>query len=385
MEKSKRLKIIFIASRYPDKENPLKGIFTKEHARAASLYDQITVLYSEGEFGGQKKFWRIVSDKKEEGIRTIRVKHKNSSVSKLFSYFLYLFSVFFTFRKILKKEGKPDIIHAHIYIAGVPAVILGKIYRIPVVLTSHASSFPRRALSSNQKRQARFAINRANLVLPVSSFLKKSIEDYGFKGKFQVVPNTIDTKVFYPSVNKKKLKRKEILTVTSFKPKKGNLYLLEALSIIRKKRSDFIVNIIGGGQERKEYEKMADNLQLKNFVRFCGFRNKKEIINFMRECDFLVSPSICETFGVVIIEALACGKPVVTTKSGGPNEIINKEVGILTAIKDSKSLAESIDYMLDHYNDYSSSKLASYVQRNFSYEAVGRMLHEVYKKLSKNY
>ncbi len=384
MAKDKRLKILFIASHYPEKRSPLEGIFTREHAKAASLYNQITVLYSGEKVGNQKKLWCVVSDKEEGGVSTIRVKHKISSISKFFSYFLYLSSIFFTFRKLRKENGKPDIIHAHIYVAGVPAVILGKIYHIPVVLTVHSSTFPRRALRPNQKRQARFAINNADLVLPVSNFLKKSIGDYGFKNEFQVVPNTIDTKLFSLLLNGKKSKKKEILTITSFKPKKGNLYLLEALSIIKNKRNDFCINIIGDSPEKKEYEEMVNNLQLQDFVKFCGFKRKKEVVHLIRQCDFLVSPSLFETFGVSIIEALACGKPIVATKSGGPNEIIDKKVGVLAATKNSEDLAKSIDYMLDHYQDYSPERLANYAQENFSYEKVGWTLNRIYRKLIKN-
>jgi len=101
----------------------------------------------------------------------------------------------------------------------------------------------------------------------------------------------------------------------------------------------------------------------------------------MRECDFFVLPSFYENFGVVYIEAMACGKPVIATNAGGPKEIVNEDIGVLVPPKDVEALIKAIEYMLDNYQNYSTEKIAQYAKKRFSYEAIGKILDEVYKSI----
>jgi len=201
---------------------------------------------------------------------------------------------------MLKQGYKPDIIHAHIYSAGMPAVILSRLYQIPVVFTENWSGFPGRLLIVKDKIMARFAMNRAEIVLPVSEDLRKPIEGYGIniKNRFCVVPNAVNTKVFYPLTNgaKRDGETKRILIVALLTPIKGIPYLLEALHWIKKKKHDFILDIVGDGPDRNEYEKMSDDLGVSDIVRFHGLKPKEEVAQFMRQCDFFVLPSLGETF-----------------------------------------------------------------------------------------
>ena len=101
----------------------------------------------------------------------------------------------------------------------------------------------------------------------------------------------------------------------------------------------------------------------------------------MQKCDVLVSSSVVETFGVTLIEALASGKPVVTTDSGGPSDIVNDDVGILVPQKDPEALADAIEYVLNHYEEYCAQKLSQYAKERYSYEAVGQQLSKIYRTL----
>jgi len=282
------------------------------------------------------------------------------------------------------REGwKPDIIHAHVFSAGVPAVILGKIYKIPVVITEHCTNIATHSLKFYDKIRIRFAMNRANFILPVSKDLKNALQNYyNIKSKFIVVPNVVNTDMFYPlkslgRQNNKKNNRKRMLSVCVLSPRKGIEYLLKSLYQLKQKRQDFILDIVGDGPKRKEYEELTEELNLDKIVKFYG--RQPEIVSFMRNCDFFVLPSLYENFGVVYIEAMACGKPVIGTNAGGPSEIINKETGVLVPPKNIEVLTDTIDYMLDHYQDYSSEKISKYAKKNFSYEVVGKKIDEIYK------
>lgn len=356
MTNKKRLKILFIPAWYPSEKNSIAGIFIKEHAKAAALYNDIVVLYSEGICTSLKSSYEI-RENIEDGLRTIRLRYRKSPIPKT-TYFIYLWSIFSAFRKLLKEGCRPDIIHAHVYSAGIPSVILGKLYKIPTIITEHYIYFPPRILSFPERLKARFVMNRILSILVPTNAYKEAIESYGIKNNFQIVPNVVNTELFYPlPFKREKDGKKHLLFVGNLVPKKSIPFLLKALSVIKKQRQDFILDIVGNGPNRNEYEELAYKLSLREVVRFHGMKQKGVVARFMRNCSFFVMPSLYEGFGVVYIEAMACGKPVIATKVRGPDEIINKDVGILVPPEDINELVESIEYMLDHYQDYSSDKI----------------------------
>jgi len=419
MTEKRRLKILFLPAWYPTKENPVVGIFVKEHAKAVSLDNDLVVIYAYLDpFPQLKRFFQI-SKENYDGIETLRVKYggifsyirnlirplgKNKDKGKVvkqserigskgilfkilkFPYIvvnelLYCWSIFTAFRKLFKEGWKPDIIHAHVYSAGVPAVILGKIYKIPVVITEHWTGFPRHILGKFEIFKARFAMNRAEILLPVSQNLKESIESYGIKNRFQVIPNVINIEMFYPLTSQHRSEKKRILLVALLSPVKGIPYLLRALAQLKEKRQDFILDIVGDGPNRQEYEELTKNLGLGEMVRFHGLKSKPEVAEYMRQCDFFVLPSLWENLPCVLIEAMASGTPVIATDVGGVKEMINENVGLLIPPKNTKALEKAIEYMLDDCTNYSLEKIAKYAKGKFSYQVVGQQLDEIYREM----
>ena len=377
-----QLRILFLPAWYPSEVNPLNGVFIKEHAKAASLYNTITVIYAYHSPGYPVKGLYQASESVEDGIRIMRVRCRSSSAKRcsLISRLIRLWSTFSYFRHFMKQGWSPDIIHAHVYAAGVPAIILGRLYHIPVVITEHWSWFALHKLTWERRLAAKFALNRARLILPVSQHLRKQIESYGISNGFQIVPNVVNTQLFYPPTDQGEDGIKRLLMVADLSPGKGIPHLLEALSQIKETRSDFSLDIIGEGI-REEYQERVRELGLEPVVRFHGIKAKEEVAEFMRNCHFLIHPSLWETFGVTCIDAMACGKPVIATKCGGPQEIVNDDVGILVPPGDVKALAEAIGFMLHHYEDYSPEKIAHYARERFSYETVGKRLDEIYHQV----
>lgn len=406
--------ILFIPAWYPSETNPVSGIFIKEYAKAVSLKNEVLVLFAYSDPNPKFHLIPSKSEKIEDNIRTLRVKYAlpsyfkkkgsnekkkvNKSVaskdndnkssfsilSKIFYYvyiLIYYFSIFNGFRKLLKDGWKPDIIHAHVFTAGVPAILLGKIYKIPVLITEHNTIFSKHNLSFWQRCQARYAMNRASAILPVSKGLMSVIQEYNIKNNFYVVPNVINNEIFYPPTKHIEHEKTKMLLVANISPQKGIDYLLDALNHLKKKRNDFELDIVGDGISKKEYEQMAKDLGLEKIVQFHGQKTKNEVAVYMRNCDFFVQPSLFETFGVVYIEAMACGKPVIGTKIIGPSEIITEDVGILIPPKDVNSLIDALDFMLDNYGNYSSEKISQYAYENFNYETIGTQLDEIYQNI----
>jgi len=375
------MKVLFITAWYPMRENPINGIFIREHARSVSMVgDEVTVIHA-GRAGKRIKGIYRVSDIIEEGIRTVRI-YCFSSPFRPINYILYSWAILVVARRLFKKGFIPKIIHAHVFTAGLPALILGRLYRIPIVISEHWSKFPLRKLNAFERILAKFVMNRADTILPVSNSLKATFSSYGIKGKFEIVPNVVDTSLFYPlEKNHNKNHEKKILFVGSLNPIKGLPFLFHALSKLGQRRMDWHIDIVGNGPPRRKYERMVVELGLTGKVIFQGLRSKQEVAEFMRKADLLVLPSLVETFGVVAAEALATGTPVLSTRCGGPEEFVTDEVGLLIPPGDEDALYKALSYMLDNLNRYSYHRISQYACERFSPERLGMLLHTIYRSL----
>ena len=381
---TRRLKILFITNWYPSREEPLKAIWVREHAKSVLPHDDVAVLHCVEPEAKLKERWRLEAESDEdllEGVPTYRMRYRKSPLPNV-TYFVYLWSVFQVFKRIVREGFRPDIIHVHVYDAGAPAVLIAKLNRIPVVVAEHFSSFPRRLLGPRDLAKAWLAFRWADRVLPVSHALQDAIERYGLRAHFEVIPNVADTKLFFPAPDVRSgLGVKRILFVGQLAPVKGIPLLINAAAQLRSKRVDWRLDIVGDGKERLEYERLAVDLKLGDKVIFHGFRSRRDVAEFMRRADLFVLPSLAETFSVPAAEALACGTPVRSTRCGGPEEFIVEDVGSLVRCGDADALFRGLDQMLNNLHLYSRQWISQYARERFSPEVVGAQMHAVYKSL----
>jgi glycosyltransferase involved in cell wall biosynthesis len=373
---SKRHNVLFIPAWYPSAENPTAGTFVREHARAVSLFDDVTVLHIQpvSPFHGRDRLsWREEID---EGIHTIRVRLPHI---KAVSYTLGVMAAYY---RLARRGYRPDVIHPHVYLAGAPALLIGKLHHLPVVVTEHFTEFPRRTLSKVRIRQAQIAFRWADTVMPVSRCLQHAIESYGIRANFKVVPNVVDTALFHPLSGQTKRSTERLLFVGLLDPshKKGVPHLLRALAQLRQRRDDWQLDIVGDGPARAEYQRMTADLGLSDKIIFHGLKSKPEVAQFMHGTDLFVLPSLFETFSVATAEALATGTPVIATRCGGPEDFVTPEVGLLVPPGDTEALADAIDWMLANHDRYDPTAVAAYAHGRFSHEAVGMQLHEIYRE-----
>ena len=382
---TRRLKILFVTNWYPSKDAPVKAVWVREHAKAVRLYDDVLMLHGAGPDSSLKSRWRMEKETDEElheGIPTYRVMYRPAAVARM-SYLIYAWSILRAFQRIVSEGFRPDIIHVHVYDAGGPAVLIGKLYGIPVVVSEQFSSFPRRLLGRLDVCKAWFAFRWADRVLPVSYALQGAIEGYGIRGRFQVMPNVVDTNLFSPPRVHNHNDPKRILYVGQLVPVKGLPFLLRAVSRLSRSRDDWRLDIVGDGVARKEYEHLAADLKLGDKVTFHGLKTKREVAWFMRQTDLFVLPSVYETFSVPAIEALATGIPVLATRCGGPEEFVIKDVGLLVPPGDAEALCKGLDDMLNNLHLYSCEQISQYAVERFSAEVVGAKLHEIYQGLAR--
>ena len=379
-----RLKVLFLTSWYPTKDQPVSNVFVREHAKAVQLYNDVIVLHYAGADSSIKTLWRIEKETDEavaDGIPTYRIWYKPLPLIKV-SYFIYFWSFFRVFGRIFYQDFQPDVVHAHLYNMGLIAVSFKKLYRFPVVITEHSSAFPRKLLSFQEILKAHLAFRLADQVLPVSHALQRAIERYYIRARFEVIPNAVNTNFFFPTVNSKQSRtHKNILFVGTLRPVKGVPNLLQALAQVRTKRDDWHLDILGDGPARIEYERLASSLRIDDKVCFHGLKRREEVAQFMRQAHIFVLSSLWENLPCVAIEAMASGLPIVATIAGGIPEIIHEEIGLLVPPNDTKCLAEALEHMLQHYMNYRAENIVTYAHSRFSYETVGKLFHNTYLKV----
>ena len=388
-------KVLVLSRNYPNDVTPILGLWVEGLVRHVSKIREIKVVAPTPycpPLPGLNEFTKFRSIKRRQNVEGVEVFHPRFLTGPGYSTYnlessLYFWSISRQVER-LYKEFPFDVIHAYFgYPDGVVAARLAAKYNIPFIITEQASWIPWMNNYPRVRRQAVWAANRCAYHVAVSSFTKKTIAHFtGDSEKLRVVPNGVDGDVFTPLKNGEQMKANQILYVGLTRHVKGIDILLKAMQQVVKEKPEIKLVMVGGGFYRNykaqeiELQELAKNLGLSNNIEFAGMKPPDEVAKYMRESALLVLPSRTETFGAVLIEALACGIPVLATRCGGPEDIVKDEVGRLVAKEDPKSLAAAIIEITNRRDEFSSAKLREYALDNFSWEQISHQMVNLYER-----
>jgi glycosyltransferase involved in cell wall biosynthesis len=276
--------------------------------------------------------------------------------------------------------GDFDLIHAHAsFPAALVAMELASELGLPFVVTEHTGEALRHRLERAEigRRALGEALHRANAIIAVSETVARRLSEAGVPAT-DVIPNVVDEDFFTPATNLHS-GTPRAFALARLVDGKGIAQLIAAVALLR--RSDFPLELrIGGdGPRRREWERYAHDLGLDGTVSFLGDLSRGAVREEMRACSCFVLPSESESFGVVCVEALACGRPVVATRSGGPEEIVTERDGVLVPPRDVDSLAEGIRRVLT--NRYDTEAIRAGAVQRFGSAAVTAALEGVYRRV----
>lgn len=284
------------------------------------------------------------------------------------------------FQKAQKQFGKIDLIHGHVsFPAGFVAMKLSQEYNIPYIITEHMGPFPLLPFAHNRRLMPLVLepLKKANQVVTVSSKLQSELLKY--KIKSVVIPNLIDENFF--TVRPRKQGRKfQLFSLGEITPEKGFKDLIEALAIALKKDDEIFLRIGGRGKFLKRYQKMAKDLEINRHIQWLGFLTKEEVLHQMQACDVFILASHHESFGLVYLEALACGRPVIATRSGGPEDFINDNNGLLVRQRSIKDIATAILEMKKNFHQFNPQKIRKQTLEKYSSKVVARKIFELYRQ-----
>lgn len=364
------LKILFLTPWYPDQMQPHHGVFIRDQAGAVSHQHEVIVLSSKVDYSSFKLFSWTVRESRFGKIHEYRLVVKRSL--PLINQLNYLLiSVWMAWK--ISKRFHPDIVHGNIaYPGGIWSYCVSRLISKPFIVSDHTSEFTANFRSAFHRATTLFSLRRAQKVIAVSSWAAKNIE-LQIKRPVHIVPNLI-------LVNEYMISRIPAPPVqigflggltTS---RKGLDVLLKAIALIHK---DIILHIGGGGRLLEHYKELAESLGVASKCKFHGFVD--HVPDFMRGFHFFISSSRMEAFGMVIVEAMASGLPIVTTDSGGPADFMDEACGLMVPPDDVWKLKEAIDWMISHYHTFDRNKIRMKAVANYSPEAFMKRITQIYE------
>ncbi|EHP15655.1 glycosyl transferase, partial [Neisseria meningitidis NM220] len=281
------------------------------------------------------------------------------------------------FKHYIRENGLPDLIHAHrMNYAGILAQKISQKYGIPYVVTKHSSTITRGLIRPHQWQPMKNAAAHAAARLAISRHFAHVLQ-HKYGCEWQYLPNILGGIFNRPFEQREKNNKPHFVfcTVSHLRRLKGHDVLLTAFARALAQCPQLRLNIGGSGQEEQRLKQQAADLGITHAVTFLGALQPEAVLDLMKNSDAFVLASRTETFGVVYIEALSQGLPVIATRCGGAESIVSDGNGYLVPVDDDDALADALIKMYEHHSDFEPARLRENCLNEFGENAViGRLI-----------
>lgn len=314
--------------------------------------------------------WRkgLASETSERGFFIHRIRYYPIRV---LGAILFWMRMLFLLRKV-----NPDVIHAQGIVMGIPAFLGKRILNKPYSVWGQGSDVY--STWAFKTTFTRLVLRNANLVIALTQDMRLRMQQI-CDVRAVIIPNGVRIESFSGLSREKSRKNLNILEnekiitfVGRLVPEKGVKYLIRAMTSINRNVPDARLLLIGDGLDRLYLEKLTQELKLTNTITFVGMVSNEKVPSYLASSDLFVLPTLSEGLSIVILEAMACGLPVITTTVNGLPEIVKDgENGLLVAPKNSEQLAQKLLLLLN--DDQLRMKMGENNKRlskNYSLEVV---------------
>lgn len=386
-------RILIVPSWYP----PDGGYFFKEHSESISgMGYQVDVLVNrvigirkllQAGFSALKPF-RL---NEENGLRVFRSIYLKIPGSEKRNIKGWSKSILKSYARYQKLYGKPDMILAHsVTWAGYASSLIHRQYGIPYMVVEHRSFFVWSTPKAREMVKPFYlpffeeAFKSCHTLAPVSASLMPGLTHLmpWVEEKAVVIPNMIREDMFLPPAKSRETNPFVFFWAGRLEHVKGVDVLLQAVHLLKQDLSSgFKVRLAGKGSLRAELESKSEELGLGDEVDFLGRISRDEMEKEMQGANCFVLPTRYEAFGVVLIEAMASGLPVIATRSGGPDSILTPENGLLVDVDDAGQLAIAMKQIMKNYKSYSASKIRALTIEQYGQTAVMKKYHECFQEI----
>lgn len=386
------MKVLWLASWYPNELSPLNGDFIQRHAEACSLYNDITVI-------------NITRDKEKKV--TASVKQIKTGNGQLKEVIIYYHTADFLFKQVssfistikyrnlykkaiaeyIKENGIPNLVHLHVTMnAGIMALWIKKKYKIPYVITEHWSGLLKEAGNNFYSKTKWFKslwkkiISNAASVSVVSDYLKESVEAIIPGTDAIVIPNVVNTNLFMPANNVRLGKELTFIHITRMGYQKNPEAVWKAFHLVKQKNPSFklivYTNETGEARKLNQQYTLSGNVVIKKEV------SQPELVSDIQSADALILFSRYETFGCVVAEANACGIPVIVSDIPIMHELVREgENGLFAINENAQSLANKILEFIENHDQFDKQQIAEDASAKFNYRKVGEQFNRWYGQI----
>jgi glycosyltransferase involved in cell wall biosynthesis len=380
MDLKRRLKILFVPQWYPgrDSASQVCGTFCREHARAAALCDDVAVLVLTSRLQRWPTLqWEKVDD---HGLPTFYATYGRSPIPKT-TRFLLGYLLRRAFLRVVDEWGFPDVIHTQ-DIQAYHVIKAMRRFGIPFVISQHWSGFLERLIDPSSLRKYRWAFDHAVRVLPTNKFTQKDYDQYGLRPRMTWLPNVLDTEVFTPS--RVLAKEPWLLHASGLSREKRVPDIIQAFAQLSGESPSAVLHLVGDGPDRGRIETLARRRLPPDTYHFHGYLSKPQLAELMRRSRGFVLASDAETFGCVLMEAMACGCPVVTTRVGGIPAVVRQGDGLFAEVGNIEQIADGMRRLLNNDHGLDVERISGETRERFSRIAIGRILHEEHSRAAEN-
>ncbi|WP_081882652.1 glycosyltransferase family 4 protein [Methanobacterium sp. SMA-27] len=309
----------------------------------------------------------------------------------IFVKFQFLTFILFNAINSCRKLHDMDIIHVQWPIPnGLGALFLKTFYKIPYVNTI----FGEEVYLSKRYHTIpilKLLVNKSSKTITISTgSLKACLESGLKKEKLGIMPFGVDTNFFRPINVQKDKEIFQILSIGYFIERKGFEYLIKAVKEVLKEYDNIKLNLVGSGPLESQIKKLIEELELDKYVQITSNISDEELLGIYNSSDLFVLPSIVDSqgntegLGVVLLEAMACGLPVIGSNIGGiPDIIQDHNTGLLVPPKDILELSKSIKCVIKDKKFRKKLAINGYkmVKVKFSWEKIAEGYLKIYKRV----
>ena len=376
------MRILIISRGIPSKQDPQWGSFEFDQAKALTALGHDVIMASvDTRF---RLFWRKfgMSTCTIDGVKAYNLFVCPSAIVGLLGrrvrerYTAWLWHKMES--TLIQNEGKIDVIYPHYLNNTYFAVNYLQNIHAPVVAIEHWSAVNQPTIAKDIQAMGEDAYPKVDQLITVSKAAQDSIKRH-FGKESVVVHNMVSRDFQYVAKQNTKKKKLTFISIGSLRPLKGFDTLVKAFAGSTIPKEQWELLIIGNGTEQRHIQTLIRQTGQQDNIHLLGQKSSAEIRRLLTTSDVFVLASRSETFGVVYVEAMACGLPVIATRCGGPQEFVTEANGLLVDVDDIKALTDAIHHMHAHYADYDHEAIAAECQRRFSSEVIARQLTEIFE------
>ncbi|MBD3748761.1 MAG: glycosyltransferase [Sphingobacteriales bacterium] len=363
--------VLVLPSWYPSRVNEFNGDFNQRTIEALSSKFHQVVIY----LVADKNLKKLEIQRRENNQITTIIGYYPKSRFKWISFLRYFFNYLKITNYEIKNRGIPIYIHTYVFFpAGLISLYFSKKLQVKSVLTEHWTAFynfDQNSLSSRfflLKYLFKKILSSFHLILPVAKALELEMKKWNNKASYKVIPNVVNTDKFNLA-DANKYDEFTFLHVSTLSYQKNPEMLLDAFVDFLILNPKVKLNIIGPENSHLK-EKVENSASLKNAVKFLGEMEHHFVADEMKRCHVFVLNSRFENLPCVILEALCCGLPVISTDVGGVSEILNEENGVLFTEGKKDELIQSLYRFYQSYKKYHLATISESAIRKYNFQTI---------------